>query len=165
MEKITIAKASQLTSPNPLTLVCTETPSGGTNLAAVSWWTYLSFNPGIIGFAMNKKSYSGEMVRRNEKVVLAMPGADIAAAAFSCGTVSGRDKDKALEFGIALKDIPDSVVKIPEHTRLAIECKLTDTVEVGDHFLYICAVEQVYGDESQEALFAWEGYASLRPAK
>lgn len=165
MEKITIAQASQLTSPNPMTLVCTETPSGNTNLAAVSWWMYLSFNPGMIGFAMNKNSYSGEMVRRNERVVLAMPGVDIAEAAMSCGTVSGRTKDKVKEFGIAMKELPDCNIKIPKHTRLAIECKLVDTVEVGDHFLYVCTVEGVYGDESQEALFAWEGYASLRPAR
>lgn len=36
MEKITLPKASQLTSPNPVTLVCTEKPDGTTNLATVS---------------------------------------------------------------------------------------------------------------------------------
>ena len=37
-------------------------PDGSTNLAAVSWWTYLSFNPNIIAYAMAKTSHSGEMV-------------------------------------------------------------------------------------------------------
>ena len=37
--------------------------------------------------------------------------------------------------------------------------------EGGDHYLYICNVEQVYGDETEEALFAWNGYSQLRPAK
>lgn len=165
MEQITIAKASKLTSPNPLTLVCTQTPSGDTNLAAVSWWTYLSFNPGVIGFAMAKTSYSGELVRQNKKVILAMPGVELALAAFSCGTVSGRDTNKPDKFQIALKNLPGSHIQIPEHTRLAIEGTLTETVEVGDHFLHICAVEQVYGDESKEALFAWDGYSQLRSAK
>ena len=45
MEKITLPKASVLTSPNPVTLVCTQKPDGSTNLATVSWRTYLSFNP------------------------------------------------------------------------------------------------------------------------
>ncbi len=36
MEKIKLAKASRLTSPNPVTVVCTEKPDGSTNLATVS---------------------------------------------------------------------------------------------------------------------------------
>lgn len=36
MKKINLAQASALTSPNPVTVVCTERPDGGTNLAAVS---------------------------------------------------------------------------------------------------------------------------------
>ena len=56
MEKINLPKASQLTSPNPVTLVCTKKPDGSTNLATVSWWTYLSFNPGMIAYAMAKTS-------------------------------------------------------------------------------------------------------------
>lgn len=165
MEKISIAQASKLTSPNPLTLVCTRMPSGETNLATVSWWTYLSFNPGIVGFAMSKTSYSGELTRETKQVVLAMPGAEISAQALSCGTATGRNTNKAEKFGIPLKDIPDSSIQIPLQTRLAISCELTQTVEVGDHFLYICKVNQVYGDESQEALLAWNGYSDLRPAQ
>lgn len=163
MEKILISRAAQLTSPNPITLVCTETPEGRTNLAAVSWWMYASFNPRMICFAMQKASYSGEMVRQSKRVFLAMPGAEIADAAFKCGTVSGRDRDKAKEFGIELQAMPDSAIRIPTHTRLAFECALADTREAGDHYLYICDVNNIYADESRQQIFAWEGYASLRP--
>jgi flavin reductase (DIM6/NTAB) family NADH-FMN oxidoreductase RutF len=165
MKKITIGQASKLTSPNPLTVVCTETPEGNTNLATVSWWTYLSFNPGIVGFAMAKTSFSGEMVRRNNEAILAMPGKDMAAAVISCGSTTGRDTNKSKKFNIELKVYPDSVIKIPKHTRVAIKLRLTETVEVGDHYFYICSVEQVYGDEAEEALFAWDGYSQVRPIK
>ena len=37
--------------------------------------------------------------------------------------------------------------------------------ELGDHYLYSFDVEQVYGNESEEALFAWNGYSQLCPAK
>lgn len=73
VNKINLPKASGLTSPNPVTLVCTEKPDGGTNLATVSWWTYLSFNPSMIAYAMAKTSYSGEMVRANGRVILTIP--------------------------------------------------------------------------------------------
>ena len=54
MKKINLPQASRLTSPNPVTVVCTEKPDGSTNLATVSWWTYLSFNPNMIAYAMAK---------------------------------------------------------------------------------------------------------------
>ena len=165
MKKINLPQASRLTSPNPVTMVCTEKPDGSTNLATVSWWTYLSFNPNMIAYAMAKTSYSGEMVRNNRKVILTIPGAEIADAVMGCGSTTGRDTDKAAKFDIALANVEGSSIQIPAHSRVAIVCSLKEYHEVGDHYLYICDVEQVYGDESEEALFAWNGYSQLRPAK
>lgn len=39
MKKINLPQAARITPPNPLSLVCTLKPGGGTNLAAVSWRT------------------------------------------------------------------------------------------------------------------------------
>lgn len=165
MQKINLPQASGLTSPNPVTLVCTEKPDGTTNLATVSWWTYLSFNPNMIAYAMAKTSYSGEMVRNNRKVILTVPGAAIAEAVMGCGSTTGRNTDKADKFGIELVNIEDSTIQIPAHSRVAIVCSLKEYHEVGDHYLYICDVEQVYGNEDEEALFAWNGYGKIAPAK
>ena len=165
MQKISLPQASKLTSPNPVTVVCTEKPDGTTNLATVSWWTYLSFKSNMIAYAMAKTSYSGEMVRNNKKVILTIPGTKIADAVMGCGSTTGRDTDKVSKFNIELADVEGSSIKIPAHSRVAIVCSMKEYHEVGDHYLYICDVEQVYGDESEEALFAWNGYSQLRPAK
>ena len=116
-------------------------------------------------YAMAKTSYSGEMVRNNRKVILTIPGAEIADAVMGCGSTTGRNTDKVSKFNIELKDVEGSTIQIPAHSRVAIVCSLKEYHEVGDHYLYICDVEQVYGDESEEALFAWNGYSQLRPAK
>lgn len=165
MEKISLPQASQLTSPNPVTVVCTEKPDGSTNLATVSWWTYLSFHPNMIAYAMARNSYSGEMVRSNKKVILTIPGTAIAEAVVGCGSTTGRDTDKVSNFNIEVMRVEGSSIQIPRHSRVAIVCTLKEYFEVGDHYLYICNVEQVYGDASEQALFAWNGYSQLRPAK
>ena len=134
-------------------------------MATVSWWTYLSFNPNMIGYAMAKTSYSGEMVRNNKKVILTIPGTEIAEAVMGCGSTTGRDTDKVAQFGIELTEVEGSDIKIPVHSRVAIVCSMKEYHEVGDHYLYICDVEQVYGNEVEEALFAWNGYSQVRPAK
>ena len=165
MEKITVPKASVLTSPNPVTLVCTKKPDGTTNLATVSWWTYLSFNPGMIAYAMAKTSYSGEMVRSNKKVILTIPGEAIAKEVIGCGTSTGRTTDKVAKLGIAMQDLPDADIRVPLHSRVAIQCTLKEYHEVGDHYLYICNVDQVFGNENETAVFAWKGYGEIRPAQ
>lgn len=165
MEKITLPKASKLTSPNPVTLVCTQKPDGSTNLATVSWWTYLSFNPNMIAYAMSKASYSGEMVRGNKKVILTIPGAAISEAVMACGMSTGRNTNKIAKLGIEMQEVPGSDIQIPLHSRVAIQCSLKEFIEAGDHYLYICNVEQVYGNEKEEAVFAWNGYSEIRPAK
>ena len=165
MNKINLPQASRLTSPNPVSVVCTKKPDGSTNLATVSWWTYLSFNPNMIAYAMAKTSYSGEMVRNNREIILTIPGVEIADAVMGCGSTTGRNTDKATKFGITMANVEGSSIQIPVHSRVAIMCRLKEYHEVGDHYLYICNVERVYGDETEEALSAWNGYSQLRPAK
>lgn len=48
----------------------------------------------MIAYAMAKTSYSGEMVRRTGKVILTVPGADIAEKVMGFGSTTGRDTDK-----------------------------------------------------------------------
>ena len=165
MEKITLGGASKLTSPNPVTLICTQKPDGSTNLATVSWWTYVSFNPGTIVYAMSQKSYSGERVRETKKVVLTVPGEAIADAVMACGSCTGRDTDKVEKAGVELQELPGCEIKVPLHSRVAIQCTLKDYVEVGDHYLYICSVDQVFGNEAETGVYAWNGYGEIRPAK
>lgn len=165
MNKISLPQASTLTSPNPVTLVCTQKPDGSTNLATVSWWTYFSYNPNMIAYAMAKTSYSGEMVRNNKKVILTIPGIAIADEVMGCGMSTGRDTDKIAKLGIEMQEVPNNEIKIPLHSRVAIKCSLKEFIETGDHYLYICNVEDVYGNEQEEAVFAWNGYSQIRPAK
>ena len=165
MNKITLPKAAQISSPNPVTLVCTKKPDGSTNLATVSWWTYLSYNPNMIAYAMAKTSYSGEMVRQNKKVILTIPSDKIVDAVLGCGSTTGRNTDKTAKFGIEMQEVGGSDIRIPAHSALAIVCNLKEFIETGDHYLYICNVEQVYADEQEKAVFAWNGYSEIGSAK
>ncbi len=157
MKEITLAGAAKISSPNPVTIVCTQKPDGSTNLAAVSWWTYLSYNPNMIAYAMAKTSYSGEMVRQNKKVILTIPSDKIADVVMECGSSTGRNTDKITKFGVKMKVLPDCDISVPEYSALAIVCKLKEYIETGDHYLYICNVEKVYSDEQEKAVFAWNG--------
>lgn len=155
-----------LDADNTVSLVCTKTPAGTTNLAAVSWWTYLSLEPAAIGFAMMKTSYTGEMARAGSHVVLTVPSDKMTPKQImQCGSFTGRIKVKAKEFGTELKKLSDCDIQIPAHSVIAIECMLHKFVDVGDHYFYICDEKNVYGDENENPLFAWKCYPKIAPAK
>ena len=60
MKELNIMEATVLTSPNPLTLICSKKEDGSTNLAPICFVSYLSFNPPMVGFATGKQSHTGK---------------------------------------------------------------------------------------------------------
>ena len=119
----------------------------------------------MIAYAMAKTSYSGERVRETGKVVLTIPSEALTSAVLGCGSTTGRKTDKAAQFGIEMQSLPDCPIRVPAHSCAAIVCNLKEFHEVGDHYLYICNVEQVYADEKERVVFAWNGYSEIRPVK
>jgi flavin reductase (DIM6/NTAB) family NADH-FMN oxidoreductase RutF len=160
MKKLTMAEALKKTSPHPVSLICSNTPEGVTNLAAVSWWTYLESEPPIIGFTMWKESYTWELVTNTGKVVISIPGHTISDEALQCGLVSGRDVNKAEKYGIKLVDAP---IGYPVHSLLAFICTIENKVDVGECTFFICKVDEIYSNEDERQLFAWSGSEKLAP--
>ncbi len=165
MKEITIGQAAALTSPDPLVLVCTKKADGSLNMAPVSFFMFASFKPPKLAFAMGGKSCSGENVRRDGRAVIAVPAESIAAEVMRYGTVHGQTVDKLAQAPVELACVEGTDIGFPAESKVVFAVSLDQTVEVGDHFLYICSVDKVYGDETKEALFAWNGYAQAAPAK
>jgi len=165
MKEINIGQAAALTSPDPLVLVCTQKADGTVNLAPVSFVMYASFNPPMLAFAMMKPSSSGENFRRTGRAVVAVPGAGLNDAVMAYGAASGRTVDKLKETPIPMQSAAGIDIPFPEDSRVAFAVTLAQTVEAGDHNLYLCRVEKVLADDTRPALFAWDGYAKATPAK
>ncbi len=165
MKEINIGQATAITSPDPLMLVCTTKEDGSLNMAPVSFFMYSSFNPPMLAFAMGKAANSGENIRRTGKAVLAAPGISLNDAVMAFGSSNGGQKDKLKETPIALQKVEGSNIQIPEDTRVAFVVSLAQTMESGDHYLYLCNIEKIVADESKDALFAWDGYAKVAPAQ
>ena len=117
MQKISLPAAAKITSPNPVSIVCTLREDGETNLATVSWWTYLSYSPSMIAYAMAKSSEA------------------LTSAVLGCGSTTGRKTDKVARFGIEMQSLPDCPIRVPAHSCAAIVCDLKEFHEVGDHYL------------------------------
>lgn len=164
MKELNIMEATVLTSPNPLTLICSKKEDGSTNLAPICFVSYLSFNPPMVGFATGKQSHTGKRVRETGKVVVTVPGESLAGAVMACGASTGAKTDKVAANNIEMMAVEGSDIQIPADTRLAMVATLQQSVEVGDHILHICQVDKFLGDEDKKGLYAWNGFGKVAPA-
>ena len=89
MNSILIGHAQKLTAPAPFGLLSTKKPDGGTNLMAISWWTYLSNHPPMLGVCLSKKGLSGSLIEENGEFGLSIVGEGLKDAALRCGSCSG----------------------------------------------------------------------------
>lgn len=164
MKELNIMEATVLTSPNPLTLICSLNEDGSTNLAPICFVSYLSFDPPMVGFAAGKQSHTGKRVRQTGKVIMSVPGESLTQTVMACGSSSGSTSYKVEENHIEMTSVEGSDIQIPADTRLAMIATLQQTVEVGDHILHICRVDKFLGDESKKGLYAWNGFGKVAPA-
>lgn len=165
MKELNIMEATVFTSPNPLTLICSQNEDGTTNLAPICFVSYLSFNLPMVGFAAGKQSHTGKRVRETGKVIITVPGESLAQAVMACGASTGAKVNKVAANEIEMKEIEGSDIQIPADTRLAMVATLQQSVEVGDHILHICQVDKFLGDENIKGLYAWNGFGKAAPVQ
>ena len=164
MKTLNIMEATVYTSPNPLTLICSQNEDGTTNLAPICFVSYLSFNPPMVGFATGKQSHTGKRVRETGKVIVTVPGESLAGAVMACGSSTGAKVNKVAANHIEMQSLEGSDIQIPADTKLAMVATLQTSMEVGDHILHICQVDKFLGDENKKGLYAWNGFGKAAPA-
>ena len=161
MKELSVGQAQKMTTPAPFALLSSVDGAGRTNLMAVSWWTYLSNHPVKIGACLSNKGFSGGNIRANGEFALNLVDETMKQKALDCGRCSGRDTDKAQKLGIELVDAKVIAPKVVEASKLVFECRLSDTLAVGDHTFFVADVVAIYGDENKKQLFAINGYGKL----
>lgn len=155
-KEIDLNEARRLINSGNLILV-TSADDDKKNIATVAWHMPLSGEPPLIGIALAKEHYTSELIMVSEEFTINIPNWPILEKAIYCGNVSGKEKDKFADTGLTA----EPPVKLVESPRIkecigAIECDLYETIELGDHYLFVG--QPVYA-EAEEELFtenAWD---------
>lgn len=161
MNRLTVAEAQKLASPAPFALLSVKREDGKTNLMALSWWSFLSNHPPMLGVCLSKKGLSGSLIEKNGEFALSLVGPALKDSAFRCGCCSGRVVDKAEDFGIPLEDAQAIGAQVVSGSRAVFECRLLSAAAAGDHVFYIAEIVAAQGDAGVEQLYAFDGYRRL----
>lgn len=118
------------------------------NIITISWVGTVCTNPPMLSISVRPERYSYALIKESGEFVVNLPGKHLAFAADFCGVRSGRDVSK-FDF-LKLTREPASQVQAPiiKEAPLAIECKVTQVLELGSHHMFIAEVVAVQVDEA-----------------
>jgi flavin reductase (DIM6/NTAB) family NADH-FMN oxidoreductase RutF len=123
-------------TPRQVVLI-TARHAGADNVWPLDFHVALSFEPPLYGIATNRNGYGASLVRSSGVFVVNFVPATWEETIFLCGNVSGRAADKFAAAGLQKEEAES--VDAPRLTQSlgALECRVEQTIEVGDHTLFI----------------------------
>ena len=109
---------------------------GRRSICPLGWKMFASFNPPMVAIGIAPARFTHELIEKSGEFVLAWPGEDLADATISCGTTSGRDRDKWDATGLTAAEAElVSAPLIPECIA-NLECRVTGSLQTGDHTIF-----------------------------
>jgi flavin reductase (DIM6/NTAB) family NADH-FMN oxidoreductase RutF len=124
------------TTPRQVVLV-TARHDGVDNVWPLDAHTLLSFEPSLFGIATTRSSFGADLVRRSGVFVVNFVPSTWQDVIFYCGNVSGRNVDKFAAAGLQKEEAQTVDAPRLAQSLGALECKVRQVVEVGDHTLFI----------------------------
>jgi len=142
-----IDKFYQYAFPMQAVLVTCNDEREKTNVITIAWHTTISKKPPLYGISVAPSRYSHDLIKKSKEFTINFAPYNLVEKIHICGTKSGRNIDKIKETGLAL--IPGQKIKTPliKECFAHLECKLFDTVVLGDHTFFIGEVVNVLADE------------------
>lgn len=128
--------AYHLTYPK-LTPIITSGTYEKPNAMAASWHTHVSFDPPLYCVAISPKRYTYELIRKYGDYAVNFLPFTLSEKIWLTGNFSGREIDKFSEFGLRKMRAKRINAPIIEQSLTVLECKVTNIVKAGDHYLFI----------------------------
>jgi flavin reductase (DIM6/NTAB) family NADH-FMN oxidoreductase RutF len=116
------------------------------NIIPIAWSIPLSFEPPLVGISISPKRYSHELIEKTREFVINIPTLQLLRAVMETGSCSGREVDKFSKYGLTPAPAKHLKTPIIAECIAHIECKLSETLRIGDHTLFVGEVLEAYAD-------------------
>ena len=139
-------KGSVLIAPVPPTMV-TSAHDGKQNVFTVAWTGVLNTQPPKTYISVRPERYSYELIKNSGEFVINLTTTSMVKNADRCGTYSGKHVDKFKKYSIETVPAQNVSAPILKDSPVALECKVTDIVEMGTHHMFMADIVGVSVDE------------------
>ncbi len=136
-------------SPVPAVLVgCGDNIRYRNNLITVAWAGTVCSEPPQLAVAVRPERYSFGAISKLGEFTVNLPSVSLVEKVDYCGVVSGRDVDKFAECGFTAVKGEKVSAPIVAECPVALECKVTQSLDLGSHTLFIAEILAVQIEES-----------------
>ena len=144
--------------------VLTAEESGKQNGCTINTVMQVSQLPIKISVTVDKSNYTTDMILRTGKFVVSCIDETASFDLFKrFGFVSGRDTDKFADFD-AFKAAPNGINYITQSTNAYICANVTDTIDVGTHYMFIAEVSDAEAlSDAPSASYSYY-HSNIKPA-
>jgi len=134
--------------PMQAALVTCNDEKGKTNVITIAWHTAISKKPPLYGISIAPSRYSHDLIKKSKEFVINFAPYSLVEKINFCGTHTGKKTNKIDETKLRLT--PGEKIKTPllEECFAHLECKLYDTLTLGDHTFFIGEVVSILADEN-----------------
>jgi flavin reductase (DIM6/NTAB) family NADH-FMN oxidoreductase RutF len=124
------------TTPRQVVLITTR-HAGADNVWPLDFHMPLSFEPPLYSIAAMRPGYGTALIRQSGIFVVNFVPAAWEKTIFLCGNISGRTTDKFAAAGLRKEEAESVDAPRLADSLGALECRVRQTLEVGDHTLFI----------------------------
>lgn len=139
----------------------TTRSSQGDNVMAAEWTFNLSYEPLLVGVAVNPHHVTHAAIEEAKEFGVNMAAQGQFPLTSFAGGFSRREADKLSSLAFATR--PGVAISAPmiEGSLAQLECKLIAAHRVGDHTLFVGQVVAGSGEETKEPIVLYRGYRKL----
>ncbi|MBN1886015.1 MAG: flavin reductase family protein [Candidatus Krumholzibacteriota bacterium] len=146
MNDKTAFTGSFILAPVPVVLVGCGHQTLGRNVITIAWCGVGCSDPETINVSIRPERHSHRMIRESGCFTVNIPTPDLLDAVVTCGTVSGREKDKFALAGLTPLDGETVKAPIVAECPVNIECRVLKVVPLGAHDMFIGRVSAKRAD-------------------
>ena len=146
-KSVSLGKAIRLINAAGVILV-TSSHKKKDNIITLAWSTPISLTPPLLGICVATRHCSAELIQKQREFIINVPDSSLLEQIIYCGSYSGHSVDKFKGSGLT-KEQAEKLSNTPIIKECIghVECRLVDTKEVGDHFVFIGEPVHVLAEE------------------
>ena len=147
----------------PISLVSSKGEKGY-DVMACAWTYFLSFEPALLAVSVAPRHLTAENIMKHGEFGVSLLSEEQSTAANVAGWYSGRDYDKlsALrELGYSFSEGEETGLPLLKEAVFVAECKLRESIEFGDHILFVGEVLSASSSKGSPLVSHGGGYYKI----
>ena len=140
------SKPGPLMAPLPAVMVsCGDMKDS--NIITIAWTGIINSDPPMTYVSLQRTRHSYEIIKNTGEFVINVTTEDLCKAMDFCGVKSGRDFDKFKEMNLSKEESDEVACPLIAESPVNLECKVTETKELGSHVMFIAEIVAVHVDD------------------